>query len=336
MRLSKRECFGLFMFIILPLFILGCASSKDKTPSNTTEEVKLNLGAMLKSENGIYKVCNYEEGKYKETKSNEIILIYDKSSSNYVCVEDKKYYIVTSKNKFQINDSDYSQLKLSSGGKYISYFVEDNGLKLKVFDTDENKQIDIKSNVAISGILYDWYDQENLIYYGIDSDGKNGLFTYNIKENKENLLYNMKEGYLAFLKTNGDNVVFIQLTLENKKQLMVLNKESKEVTLLSKAIDNLTDIKMYNEKMYFTGKASNNINSLYELDNNKIRRLVFDFPAIVNVEKGLEIDDDGNILFIGSENSSNKEEQIYEYSNDGSISSISESSVDYAFVDYKN
>lgn len=335
MKLSKGKGLSILVFIVFSLFIVGCSAEKEQTPSKT-EQINLNLGAVLKSENGSYKLYNYQDGKYGDTKSDSVVLTYDKSSSNYITVENGKDYVVTSKHKFEINDSNYNNLKLSKGGKYISYFIDNNGLKLKIFDTNEDKPIDIKSKVTISGNLYDWYDTDTIVYYGVSDDGVNGLFTYNIKENKEELLYNIKAGYLAYLKGIDDNVVFVQLTLENKKELMMINKQTKEVKLLSNDIDKLTDIVMYNDKLYFTGKAVNNVNSLYELDNNKIKRLVFDFPAVVKVEKGLKIDENGNILFIGSNKLNDTEEQIYTYAKDGSISSVSENSTDYAFVDYKS
>ncbi len=335
MKLSKGKCWSILILVVLSLFVLGCSAKQGETPSKT-EQINLNLGAVLKSEDGSYKLYNYEDGKYGNAKSNSIVLTYDKSSSNYVTVEDGKDYVVSAKNKFEIKDSNYSELKLSKGGKYISYFIDDDGLKLKVFDTSQNKQIEIKSNVSISGILYDWYDTDTLIYYGVSDDGVNGLFIYNIKENKEELLYNIKNGYLAYLKGIDNNVVFIQLTLENKKELMMINKQTKEVKLLSNDIEELTDVEIYNNKIYFTGKATNNVDSLYELDDNKAKRLVFDFPAVVKVGKGLEIDENGNILFIGANKLNDTEEQIYTYTKDGSISSVSKNSTDYAFIDYKS
>lgn len=335
MKLSKRKYLSVLAFIVFPLFILGCSSKKETVP-NVTGDIKLNAGAVLKSEEGNYKLYNYENGNYKEAKNNDAILAYDKSSSNYICIEDGKHYIVNNGHKFEIKDSNYNELKLSKGGKYISYFIEDNGLKLKVFDTNENKAIEIKSNVSISGTLYDWYDVDTLVYYGVSDDGVNGLFTYNIKENKEELLYNIKEGYLAFLKGTNENVVFLQLTLENNKELMMINKKTKDVKLLTDNIEELSDIIINNDNVYFTGKVSNNVNSLYELKDNKVKRLVFDFPTTVKVEKGLTVDESGNILFIGCNSSDTNQEQIYTYTQDGSISSVSKNSTDYVFLEYQN
>lgn len=335
MKLSKRKCLSILAFIVFPLFILGCSVENEKAP-NVTEDIKLNSGAVLKSEEGIYKLYNYKDGKYEEMKSDNIILTYDKNSSSYIGVEDGKHYVVRNGHKFEIKDLGYSEIKLSKDAEYMSYFVEKDGLKLKIFDTNENKEIEMNSNVSISGTLYDWYDVNTLVYYGVSDDGINGLFTYNIKENKEELLYKIKEGYLAFLKGTIDNVVFLQLTLENNKELMMIDKKTKDVKILTDNIEELSDIIINQDKIYFTGKVSNNVNSLYELTENKAKRLVFDFPAIVITEKGLTIDDNGNVLFIGRNSGNSKEEQVYTYTLDGSVSAVSKNSTDYVFLEYRS
>lgn len=334
MKLSKIRYLGVLALVVIPLFMLGCSSIKENKTNNVAEDINLNSGSVLKFEEGKYKLYNYENGKYEQVKSSYIISSYDKSSSTFVYTEEEKNYIIRNNQKYEIKDSDCSSLKLSKGGEYISYFIEDNGLKLKVFNTDGNKPVDIKSNVSISGVLYDWYDSDTLIYYGVSSDGINGLFTYNIKENKEELLYKIKEGFLAFLKGTNDNVVFLQISLENKKQLIMIDKKSKDIKVLSDNIDELTDVVMNNGNIYFTGKASNNINSLYELKSNTPKRLVYDFPTIVKIDKGLRVDEDGNIIFIGSGSGDGAKEQIYTYTQDGNISSITKDSNDYVFLEY--
>jgi len=335
MKVLKRKCLSILAFIVLPLFILGCSSEKAKAP-NVTEELKLNSGAVLKSEEGIYKLYNYNNGKYEKAKSSNVVLAYDKKSSSYISVEDSKPYVVSNGNRFEIKDLGYSELKLSKDGSYISYFIEDNGLKLKIFDTNGNKKIEMESNVSISGTLYDWYDVNTLVYYGVSNDGVNGLFTYNIKENKEELLYKIEEGYLAYIKGTIDNVVFLQLTLENNKKLIMIDKKTKDVKLLTDNIEEISDIIINKEKIYFTGKIHDNVKSVYELKNNKAKRLVFDFPNVVKTEKGLTIDENGNILFVGSNVGNSNEEQIYTYTQDGSITSVSKDSVDYMFLDYRS
>lgn len=333
----KRKCLSIIAFIVLPLFLFGCSSSvdKDDATNNAAEELNLNSGAMLKSEEGSYKLYNYENGKYSKTDTDDVVLAYDKESSSYICAGQSANYVVHKGKKFEIEDKDISGLKLSDGGKYISYFIQDNGLKIKIYDIDNNEQVKTNSNVTISGTLYDWYDKDTIVYYGVSSEGINGLFTYNLKDNKEELLYKIKEGFLAYIKGSVDDVLFLQITLENKRELMVINKGTKDVKTISCDMDEIKDIAKVNDKYYALGRAKDNVDSLYELHIDKSKRLIYDFPVIVKSEKGLCIDGEENILFIGAKNVGVLEEQIYKYSNDGTVSLVQNTGVDYAFVTYK-
>ena len=68
-------------------------------------------------------------------------------------------------------------------------------------DLSTSKSIDVNSNVVISGQLVDWLNKDTIIYYGIDKEKNNGIFTYNIKEKKETLIYKLDIGYLRAFKS---------------------------------------------------------------------------------------------------------------------------------------
>ena len=333
----KRKYLSMIAFIVLPLCLFGCSTASDKADaaSNVAEEIILNSGAILKSEEGSYNLYNYEDGKYSKMNVDDVVLAYDKESSIYICTENGVNYFVRDGKKNEIKDKDISGLKLSKEGEYISYFIQDNGLKLRIYNTSHNEEIKIDSNVTISGTLYDWYDKDTLVYYGVSDDGVNGLFTYNIKDNKEELLYKINEGFLAYLKGTQDDVLFIQITLENKRALMVINKNTKNVERLSLDMDEIKDIVKSDDKYYAVGKGRDNVESLYEVKAGSVKRLVYDFPASVNVEKELALDDNGDVLFIGSKDGGTSDEQIYKYSSDGTVSLIQNTGTDYAFVIYK-
>ena len=333
----KRKYLSMIAFIVLPLCLFGCSTASDKADaaSNVAEEIILNSGAILKSEEGSYNLYNYEDGKYSKMNVDDVVLAYDKESSIYICTENGVNYFVRDGKKNEIKEKDISGLKLSKEGEYISYFIQDNGLKLRIYNTSHNEEIKIDSNVTISGTLYDWYDKDTLVYYGVSDDGVNGLFTYNIKDNKEELLYKINEGFLAYLKGTQDDVLFIQITLENKRTLMVIDKNTKNVETLSLDMDEIKDIVKSDDKYYAVGKGRDNVESLYEVKAGSVKRLVYDFPASVNVEKELALDDNGDVLFIGSKDGVTSEEQIYKYSSDGTVSLIQNTGTDYAFVIYK-
>lgn len=329
----KGKFLCVLAFIVFSLFILGCNSNKEEVQSNLTESINLNSGAVLKSENGDYNLYDYNE-RYTKLETDRLVLAYDKSSNNYVYRENNETFATYNKKSIKIEDSKYIKLKLSPGGNYISYFVEDNGMKLKIINIKENRLVEINSNVSISGILYDWYDNKSLVYYGVSNDGINGLFIYNIEDGKEALLYKLKEGYLTYLKANISNILFLQLNFDNDRQFIALNKDTNDVEILNSNIEEIKDVLYLNNDVFFVGRIKDNVNSLYKIVNGDIKRIVYDFPTVIDTEKGIEVDSDNNILFIGKSNPNSDKEQVFKYSRDGSISSISDESSDYAFVEY--
>ena len=320
-------------FSVFSLFMLGCGPEKQPSQPDMAENIELNSGAVLKSENGDYNLYDYDD-KYIKSETNKLVLTYDKSSSSYVYRDKNDTFAVHDKREYKIDDSDYIKIKLSPGGEYVSYFIDDNCMKLKLINLKEDEIIEIDSHVSISGTIYDWYDSKSLVYYGVSDDGINGIFVYNIQENKEDLLYKLKEGYLAYLKGTIDNVLFLQLNFTNERQLILLNKDTKEIEILNNNIEEIKDVICQDEDIYFIGRVKDNVNSLYKVSSETTKRVVYDFPISIDCEKGIQRDGDGNILFIGSNSPNRGKEQIYRYSKDGSISSISDEATDYAFVEY--
>ncbi|WP_252222661.1 MULTISPECIES: hypothetical protein [unclassified Clostridium] len=330
MSVLKKKKMSILVFIVLPLLMLGCSSKNDEHVS-VAEELQINQGAILKYEEDKYNLYDYKKDDYKLYEPNKSVVAYDESSSNYIYSEDKKYYIVHNGEKSEVKDKEFTDIKISPNGKYISYFIEDEGLHLKVFETDRNKEVKINSKVSVSGVLYDWYDENSILYYGVSNDGVNGIFTYDLDNNKENLIYEIDEGFLGFIKCSKENIIFLQIDFDNNKELMILNKSNNEVVLLTDEIELLQDVIIKNDEIYFVGKAYNDKESLYRINEDKVQRLVFDFPSIVEVDKGLSIDKNGKILFIGKDDSS-KKKSVYSCSEDKTISLVSDKASDYDFI----
>ncbi len=330
MSVLKKKKMSILVFIVLPLLMLGCSSKNDESIS-VAEELQINQGAILKYEEGKYNLYDYKKDEYELYEPNKAVVAYDKSSSNYIYSEDKKYYIVHNGEKNEVKDKEFTDIKISPNGKYISYFIEDEGLHLKVFETGKNKEMKIDSKVSISGVLYDWYDENIILYYGVSNDGVNGIFTYDLNNNKEDLIYKIDEGFLGFMKSSKENIIFLQIDFDNNKELMILNKSNNEVVLLTDKVELLQDIVIKNNEIYFVGKAYNDKESLYRINENKVQRLVFDFPSMVEADKGLSVDENGEILFIGKDDSS-KNKAVYSCSEDKTISLVSDKASDYNFI----
>ncbi|AOR23927.1 hypothetical protein [Clostridium taeniosporum] len=332
MSVLKKKKISILVFIVLPLLMLGC-SPKNEQPISVAEEVEINQGAILKYQEHKYNLYNYKEDKYNLCNSNEAIVDYDKPSSNYIYVEDEKYYIVHNGEKSEVKDPKFTDIKISPNGKYISYFIEEEGLRLKVFETSKNKEIKIKSKVSISGVLYDWYDENSILYYGVSDDGINGIFIYNLNNNEEQLIYKIDEGYLGFIKSLKENVVFLQIDFNNNKEIVMFNKSNKQATLLTDQIESLYDVVIKGDEIYFVGKLYNDKESLYKIYKNKVKRIVYDFPSIVEVNKGISISENGDILFIGKDTNS-KNKAVYSCSADNTISLVSDKADDYYFIKF--
>ncbi len=330
MSVLKKKKMSILVFIVLPLLMLGCSSKNDESIS-VAEELQINQGAILKYEEDKYNLYDYKKDQYKLYEPNKAVVAYDKSSSNYIYSEDKKYYIVHNGEKNEVKDKEFTDIKISPNGKYISYFIEDEGLHLKGFETGKNKEMKIDSKVSISGVLYDWYDENIILYYGVSNDGVNGIFTYDLNNNKEDLIYKIDEGFLGFMKSSKENIIFLQIDFDNNKELMILNKSNNEVVLLTDKVELLQDIVIKNNEIYFVGKAYNDKESLYRINENKVQRLVFDFPSMVEADKGLSVDENGEILFIGKDDSS-KNKAVYSCSEDKTISLVSDKASDYNFI----
>ena len=59
--------------------------------------------------------------------------------------------------------------------------------------------------------------------------------------------------------------------------------------------------------------------------------MVYDFPKIINLDKGLSKDSNGNILFIGGDEPNVEKVYICE---DGAISELSDKEGKYYFINY--
>lgn len=328
MKFKIRKKYVLVSLILLLTNITyGCKSKLEDS-----KDIKLNNGSIAIENNGTYKTYNLNNGLYESIEKDYSITFYDSKSSSYIYNENgefKIYYL--GKEKVIDEANTVFSPKLSPGGDYLSYFVKDIYLQLKVKDVDKDKFIDINSRVAISGELIEWFNSKTLVYYGIDDEKNNGIFMYNIDENKEKLIYKLDTGYVEYLEVLNNGVVFLQQK-EGKKKILKFIDENGQ---LKESIDNISDISdvEYTEDgIFILGKIENNNYSLYKYSDGKIKRLVYDFPKIINLEKGLSKDSSGNILFIGGDEP--KMNRVY-ISEDGAISELSSNEGDYYFVNYE-
>ena len=335
MHLLKKVSIKVPMYILiilsLSLTFISCNSKSNIENSNLNlQPINLEKGSVLLESNGKYKVFDLQEDKYHGISNDRVIINFNKESGTYVFVKDGKHYIYYKGKEIQIKDSNYNFIKISYDGRYVSYMSYDNGYNLKVISLEDDKEINIKSKVAISGNLYDFIKNDKLVYYGISEDKINGVFTYDLKENKEELLYNLKSGgYVDFLKGDLNSVFVFQQKANNEKILLEINAENKNINNISNSFKSINDLEKQDNSYYILGEAFDDTKSLYKLKDKNVKKLVFSFPSSINMKKGIQISNSG-ILFIGS-NSSEGKEEIFSYK-DNSVSLISNKEGNYNFI----
>ncbi len=322
----KKKYILVSLIILLTSLNYGCKNTlEDK------ESIEINNGSVVIENNGNYKTYNLNNGIYEEIEPNYIIASYNSKSNNYIFNEDGEFKIhYLGKDKIIDETNDIFSPKLSPEGNYLSYFLKDIYLNLKVKDLNKDKFVDINSNVSISGELIDWYSSESLVYYGIDDSKNNGIFMYNVDRNEEKLIYKLDSGYVEYLEVLNNGVVFLQQKEEKKKTLKFINENGELENSIENIVD-VSDVECTEDGIYIIGKIENNNYSLYRYNDGKIKRLVYDFPKIINLDKGLSKDSNGNILFIGGDEPNVEKVYICE---DGAISELSDKEGKYYFINY--
>ncbi|MGL5354177.1 MAG: hypothetical protein ACRDA5_12770 [Clostridium sp.] len=326
MKINSKKILLLSSILSSLLFIGGCSDAVE----TSSEKIILNKGAVTREENGSYTNYNLAEGRYSKLEMGKIIVAYDIVSGNYIYEENSKIFVQVDNKSIEVIDENIVELKISPGGHYISYFKKDKYMELVLIKLKDNEKIELKTEVAISGDLMDWSNENKIVYYGVDNSKNNAIFSYDLETGKEEIIYKLENGYLEFIKSSIEGVIFVQESVGGVKSLKSIDKQN-NVKLITDEISDLKDILVTKKGTFILGKANDNNNSIYEVKGNKIERLIYDFPNIIHLEKGLSCDEDGNILFIGGTDSFDKE-NIYVFDN-GYVKALSNEELKYYFVD---
>lgn len=312
-RKYRKLIIAVQLMITTTLF-LGCKNENVEKIST----INLNKGAFVDEANNCETFNLNAENTYdKLDTEGKIINNFNEESSTYTFYKDDSFYINYNYKDIKINHNKIADLKISPGGNYVFYFINDEFLEPVVMDLKNEKEIYLENKAVISGEFVDWLTDDKLAYYGVDTEGKiTGIFTYDINMKKEENLYRITNGYVKFLKHIDDGLALVEEHYGEDTVLKIINVNY-NVNEISREVIDINDIESVNNKLYLLGRVKNNSYSIYEIDNGIIKRLIFDFPSVIYAERGLSVNESGEILFVGS-NSNGKSEQLYKYS-DGSV-----------------
>lgn len=320
--MAKRKCKRVIILIqlmIIAIFFLGCK----KESVEEISKIRLNKGAFV-DESTSYETFNFNsENTYEEIDTKgKVITNFNKKSNTYTFYKDNSFYVNYNSKDIKIEHSKIASLKISQEGNYVFYFINDEYLEAAVMDLENEKEILLDNKAIISGQFIDWITDTKLAYYGANTEEKaTGIFIYDIKTKNEENLYKISNGYVKFLKHIDYGLALVEEHYGKDTVLNIVSVNG-DITEISREVIDINDIESINNKLYLLGKIKNNNYSIYELDNGVIKRLLFDFPNVLYAEKGLSVNEAGEILFVGS-SSNEKSEHVYKYS-DGSVILVSD------------
>lgn len=131
-------------------------------------------------------------------------VVYLHTKSNGTNLVNNDIRIVTP-SKEKIFDKFYSasDIKLSPDGNKIAYRSYkkdsyDSAEGLKIYDIKNDRNINMNTNVLVSGSLYEWKNDDEILYYGIKSKTNGKIYDYNIKKGSESIYFNDINGICMF------------------------------------------------------------------------------------------------------------------------------------------
>lgn len=310
------------LIIILCFFLLGCNNSEKNKNVEKTEEVRLPEIAVFGSENNLTRVYEYNSQNLVPTKISFEDKVIDFAKQNNTILfkqitQDKnsQYYLISKNKKVWIKDLNIvNPPKLSKGGGKVIYSQQnDSNVQYYIFDVLKESRSELRKDIIISGDMYQWLDDEKIVFYGVDNSQVSGIFVYDVVNDKLTRLYTV-QGYLEFFSLiNSDKLLILKNDLNNNKQLILYDLENNSKKDLTNRIESVDSATAFGDIIYIKGSVRNNKYSIYEITKaGKISRLIYDFPKVLTEKQRIVCDKDGNLIFTGYQEDYQKQD-VYIY-----------------------
>lgn len=276
-----------------------------------------------KMENGSTDVFSVKEGSmYRIASKTDDIAEMQRSSGGDVIAQlvrispgqnfDRNEIKIYRDEKVMVLDSFFSasDIKINAEGTrlaYRSYSKDSPGSvqKLKIFDLAARKSEEIKSSVRISGSVYCWIDNENLIYYGTDEEtgGKGRIYKYNPRTGTEEVFIEEINGFCMSMMPAGEGILYFENTGIESRLCFADGKGVNNIITSEMAELYEAEYDSKTQKVYLAGKMAGAADgALYKADiegKEGIRRISFDFPKAVGSASTMAADGDGLLYFTG-------------------------------------
>jgi hypothetical protein len=191
---------------------------------------------------------------------------------------------------------------------------------LKVYSIDKGKYLNMSSKVLISGNLYRWIDDNEIMYYGISNGTSSSgeIFKYNFINNSETEVLKQINGYCTFLEPIGNNILCLEKD-GSESRLYYYNTNLDKKNLISADIGDIWDAVPDNDdnSVYLIANRTNEANcSIYkvELNSLSIQKITYDFPGKVEKNGGMALSIKGILYFCGiMEDSANLKDEVFSF-----------------------
>jgi hypothetical protein len=272
--------------------------------------------------------------------------IYSIVKANGNSLVNNELNIMSSEKQTTLNNF-YSadDLKLSPNGEALAYraFSSDDinsAEGMKLYDVKNNKQIDLNSNVLISGNVYNWLNSNEVLYYGLipGVQGSSKIYKYNIETKTEDVYVDKISGYVTYFTSCGDNVLFLQKSGDSSA-LIYYEKSSGKYIQIDDRIDDIykTVLNTKTSEIFILGNSKyENKTKLYRfsLKEHSLNSVSYDFPKFIYKDSSIAADENGNLYFCGGDSSDSQNNfDIYMFKNtDDSINLISDHQGNYYLI----
>lgn len=317
------------------LLLAGCSNIKDQSYNLPVPDTKVSV--VKNTENGLT-ISDLKKDKLVNNRGIENIsdLTYSSKGKVGAFVLDISHGNTFTHNKIVINDNSkmkvlnkfYSSqdIKMSPEGQNLAYrsFSKDDysGAEgVKIYNIEKNKYINMKSDILISGSLYCWLNDDQIIYYGVSNKGNSGgkIYKYDFTSNSESVYFEKIDGFCTyFIPYDNKGLLFLEQDI-NEDRLCYFDFADNKKLLLTKDI---TDISAYsisrsgNEIYLICKNGTENSASLYRfsVQDKALERITYDFPDNVDKNGGIAVDEDGKVYFLGTLSAKSNNDSLFSYS----------------------
>lgn len=249
----KLKRYLVVLVILISVFFNGCEYKKSVVNTNWS----ISNISFLEIEDDKGYIYNIEDGHIYKIKEDSKLLNYayktsgiflksilleqgDMLTKNHLRIEDKNRI-------YELNDYYcYTDIKLSPNGSKIAMRVysDENifsALGLNFF-TSKGEKIEFKSDVKVSGNVYNFLDDDNILYYGPSEDEKNEfgiMYKYDFIQETSSEYFDQLNGYLMKFSVDKEGFMFLNERVGFHDYISWINPLTNEKTESNKVFDEI-------------------------------------------------------------------------------------------------